>query len=330
MFITVRLFAQNDFMDTTWFNAEWKESPRSSAKYYRVYKKTTKGFLVYDKYLNGQNQMISEASALKPSLIQDGYCVYYNEDGTMNHRGSYKDDKYVGNWIYYKENGVDSLISEYENGVHVGDKDFSGKAIYTNPIYTITEEMPQFPGGVNAMLKFIQDNISYPHSCRDKNIGGKSFIKFVVSTSGDISDVTVIKSSGMTILDDEAVRVIKSMPRWKPGYQDSKAVNVYFNLPINFSLRSPYFIFNSNNKDSISLKYKSLIETGNIKEIAQFFEENKNHTDVDFIYNYGVLLSFKKEKKKSCSCFEKVCLSDASITSTIKINSNQYMQTYCK
>ncbi|MBS1636253.1 MAG: energy transducer TonB [Bacteroidetes bacterium] len=315
-------------MDTTWFNAEWKESTRSDAKFYRIYKKTPKGFIIYDKYLSGQNQMVAEASAVKPKDIKEGYCVYYLENGALDHRGIYKNDEYSGNWIYYHNNGKDSVISVFHNGLFIHDEDFSGTVL--EKIYTVTEEMPEFPGGINALFKFIQGNISYPRSCRDNSIGGKVFLKFVVSGSGDISDVTIMKSSGMVLLDNEAVRVVKSMPRWKPGYQDGKAVNVYFNLPLNFTVGEPTFVFNSDKDDAISIKYKSLIEGGNFKDVNRFFEENKTLTDLDFIYNYGVLLFIQKEKKKSCSCFEKVCLSDIPITSTIKSNSYEYMQKYCK
>jgi periplasmic protein TonB len=114
-------------------------------------------------------------------------------------------------------------------------------------VYTITEEMPEFPGGVKEMMSFLQKNITYPASCRKNNLGGKVFIKFIINTEGNLTDATVIKGTGLSDLDNEALRVVKMMPKWKPGKQDGKAVNVYFNLPVNFDIGVPYYMFNTKN-----------------------------------------------------------------------------------
>jgi TonB family protein len=110
----------------------------------------------------------------------------------------------------------------------------------TDPeIYTVVEQMAQYPGGTGEMMKYIQKNIHYPAKERDAGIEGKCFIKFVVEMNGSISNVEVLKGvpngSGC---DNEAVRVIKSMPNWIPGTQNGQRVRVYFNVPIIFRLTS--------------------------------------------------------------------------------------------
>ncbi len=103
-------------------------------------------------------------------------------------------------------------------------------------IFTIVEESPEFPGGVQKLYEFIGNNIKYPQMARENGIQGKVFVKFVVWKDGSIRDVQVARGIGGGC-DEEAVRVVKAMPSWKPGKQRNQAVPVYFNLPISFNLR---------------------------------------------------------------------------------------------
>ncbi len=105
-------------------------------------------------------------------------------------------------------------------------------------IFTVVEEMPEFPGGAMEMMKYIQKNIQYPAMAREAGISGKCFLKFVVTGDGTISDAQILKGvAGCPDCDKEAMRVVKSMPKWKAGKQNGRAVSVYFNLPINFTIK---------------------------------------------------------------------------------------------
>lgn len=103
-------------------------------------------------------------------------------------------------------------------------------------IFDIVEQQPEFPGGVEAMMRFIRDNIKYPTIAAESGIKGRVHLKFVVTKTGEIGDVQVIRGIDPN-LDKEAVRVIQSMPKWIPGKQNGKPVNVYFSLPVNFVLQ---------------------------------------------------------------------------------------------
>lgn len=97
-------------------------------------------------------------------------------------------------------------------------------------------EVPaQFLGGNAELMKYLRDNIKYPHVAIENNIEGRSVIRFVVSTDGTISNVEVVKTSDPS-LDKEAIRVVKSMPKWVPGKVNGKNVNSYFTLPVTFKL----------------------------------------------------------------------------------------------
>ncbi len=102
-------------------------------------------------------------------------------------------------------------------------------------IYDHVEEMPIFPGGDQALLRFIFDNLKYPKEAVDKNIEGIVKIRFVVQKDGSIGDVQVLKSVDPS-LDEESVRVVKTFPQWTPGKNGGQPVNVYYNIPINFKL----------------------------------------------------------------------------------------------
>jgi protein TonB len=102
-------------------------------------------------------------------------------------------------------------------------------------IFTVVEQQASFPGGQEALNKFLSKNIKYPAEAQRANVQGKVFLSFVVSPDGSISDVQVLKGLGFGC-DQEAMRVVKSMPKWTPGKQSGRAVKSRFNLPITFQL----------------------------------------------------------------------------------------------
>jgi len=102
-------------------------------------------------------------------------------------------------------------------------------------IFTVVEESPGFPGGDEARIKFLQNNIKYPQMARESNIQGTVYVTFVVEKDGRVTDVRVLRGIGGGC-DEEAIRVIKAMPKWNPGKQRGKPVRVQFNMPIKFTL----------------------------------------------------------------------------------------------
>jgi protein TonB len=104
-------------------------------------------------------------------------------------------------------------------------------------VYLDVEESAEFPGGRAAMMKFLGDNIKYPETAIDQGLEGKCYLRFIVGTDGKITDVKVTRPvPDCPDCDAEAKRVVKSMPRWKPGKIGGKGVRSYFDLPVNFKL----------------------------------------------------------------------------------------------
>jgi TonB family protein len=120
--------------------------------------------------------------------------------------------------------GMDEVVAIPDNAQKVNEETL-----------TFVEEMPEFPGGQSALVSFLSKNIQYPAMARENGIQGKVFCGFVVAQDGTVKDVKLVRGIGGGC-DEEAIRVLRMMPRWKPGKQQGKAVQVRYQLPINFKL----------------------------------------------------------------------------------------------
>lgn len=101
-------------------------------------------------------------------------------------------------------------------------------------VYTTVDDMPEFPGGMASYIQFLSKNLNYPAQAKENGIQGRVLVSFIVNENGSLSDFRIDKSSANDELDKEAVRVLKTMPNWKPGSQDGKPVKVRYQMPINF------------------------------------------------------------------------------------------------
>lgn len=106
-----------------------------------------------------------------------------------------------------------------------------------NSIFTVVEQAPEFPDGMDAMAPWLGSHVSYPAEAKAQKLEGTVYVTFVVEKDGSISGVKVLNHrEEMTCLEEEAVRLVRSMPKWKAGKQRGKKVRVQFTLPIQFQL----------------------------------------------------------------------------------------------
>ncbi len=126
-------------------------------------------------------------------------------------------------------NNEDSLIESYhsERNVRIAE-------IEKGP-YTVVEQMPEYPGGEDSLRAFLRREFKYPKLAMENDVMGTVYVTFVVGSDGYIKDIKVLRGIGSGC-DEEAVRIVKKMPSWKPGMQNGKAVAVQFNFPIRFRL----------------------------------------------------------------------------------------------
>ncbi len=132
------------------------------------------------------------------------------------------------------DQGTDDInvVREYKEEVIVEEK----APVDDNQVFQSVEQMPQFPGGEAALLKWISDHLRYPTMAAENNIQGRVVVSFVVTKTGKIGEVKILRARDPD-LDKEAIRVVKSLPDFIPGKMNGQAVNVWYNLPVNFKLQ---------------------------------------------------------------------------------------------
>ena len=116
-------------------------------------------------------------------------------------------------------------------------------------VYLMPDQLPEFPGGIQAMMKFLSTNIKYPVEAQKKGISGRVIVQFVIMEDGTLDQAKVIRGVD-PLLDEEALRVVKSMPKWKPGIDRGEAVKVRFTAP---------FMFNLSKKDTPRPNFPELV-----------------------------------------------------------------------
>ena len=103
-------------------------------------------------------------------------------------------------------------------------------------VFDVVEQMPEFPGGIKALLDYLCQNVKYPADAENQKVEGRVIATFIVETDGTINNVEVVKPV-FPSLDAEAIRVLSGMPKWTPGKQSGKEVRVKYTVPINFNLK---------------------------------------------------------------------------------------------
>lgn len=121
----------------------------------------------------------------------------------------------------------DEFAHYYESNANNNEED--------NTIYSVPETFPEFPGGMQALMRYLSENVKYPTVAAENGIQGRAVCSLVINKDGTVSDVEIARSAGDPSLDKEALRVVRSLPLWKPGTIKGKPVRVKFTIPINFN-----------------------------------------------------------------------------------------------
>ena len=123
--------------------------------------------------------------------------------------------------------------TQTESSVTDENENTSESSVVDNKVYNIVEQMPNFPGGEEALMKFINEHIKYPQSALEQGTQGTVMLRFVVTSTGDIGEVQILKGLDQDC-DDEAKRVVKSLPKFNPGMQQGRPVSVWYTAPVRF------------------------------------------------------------------------------------------------
>ena len=171
-------------------------------------------------------------------LIKNGTGNYYDvhKNGKISEKGAYRDGSREGEWLFYEEAGRQTNTEHYVHGrLEKGLYQGSGgeQFTYTSETYEI---MPEYPGGMRSLAQFLSQNLQYPKEARRKRINGTVFVGFIISASGNVSNVKVLKGIHEAC-DAEAARVVEMLPPWQAGRQQGRPVSVRYALPVRFVMQ---------------------------------------------------------------------------------------------
>ena len=242
--------------------------PVSKAMYFKVINDATDPIEIMTYYKNGNKYMKEQVSSVSP-IIRNGAYEEYFYDGSVKFKGNFVNNEMDGAWISYnkekhfletkmhyaKDIRHGKAYTFYENGklkrldMYVYDvlklstcydtlgQEVDCKALNDSEVVEKEKVMPQFPGGVKALFKYLADYIKYPVDARNRGIQGTVKVKFVVDVDGAVrSPVVENNTTGSKECEIEAIRLVQDMPKWTPATIDGKAVKVYYTLPVNFKI----------------------------------------------------------------------------------------------
>jgi len=222
--------------DTTYFNSNWnKVSLLEDASFYEIlqfdqldyYRATVSTY-----YKSGQIKKEVTYSDFQ-NKTRDGKYMEWYESGQLHREIDYQSNKINGNLITLWENGLHKRIDTYENGIFIDGICFDSEGFETNHYdYRIA---PEFPGGEKELLKFLASEVKYPADARRDGIQGSVIVRFIIDIDGTIQDIK-IEESAHEYLEEEALRVVDRLPRYKPGMIDGELVSIPVKFPIRFKL----------------------------------------------------------------------------------------------
>ncbi len=239
---SIRMFGQKK--DTLYITKEGTVVNKSKAQYKRVFEKVADnsyGYIVTDYYMSNEIFMTAE-NKVGNRLFFDGRCTYYFQNGKQQCAGNFQNNRQIGIWTYWSENGKDSTVTEFDiSGKQkiisntLTKSNSSSKPVIIDTIVLSDEIDAEFPGGTNGMSIFLKQNLRYPSIARERSLGGRTIIYFEIDKEGHIVNIIPKTLLGFE-MEEEATRVIRAMPKWSPAYQNGKAVRVRRTIPLSFTL----------------------------------------------------------------------------------------------
>jgi len=266
--------AQSNEKVVAYFNRHWNQVYDSTAEisYFRTVEAKGANFLVRDYDISQKLRMQTECSAYTPKLVRNGKATSFYENGKIEEEGTYRNDRRTGvfhsfyksgkpkedleylendevrHLTYFTETGealiVDGsgiITEQTNNGVnyskirnYLAVASFSVDLSY-DTIYTLVDRIPVYRGGDDRLLADIKSNIRYPKNALKNKLEGTVYVSFVVTRSGSVKDVEIIKGFDEEC-DVEAMRVVSFLNRWQPGVFENRFVNTRFVLPFQFTL----------------------------------------------------------------------------------------------
>lgn len=224
--------------DTLYYDYEWNEvSSSKEYKYLKVLKPSEDNpdeILEQVFYRSGGLRYYKFYSSYKNQILEGSRKEWY-ENGQIRKDLKYNNGKLDGEVVTYYENGQKKRHDLYDEGTFLEGKCWTSSGIETKHFDYFV--MSEFPGGINQLVRFVASNTRYPNKSKKQGIQGVVIVNFTVDKYGNVTNINILNGLN-TELNNEAMRVVKKMPKWEPGMEDGELINVDFNLPFSFKLES--------------------------------------------------------------------------------------------
>jgi TonB family protein len=245
--------------DTVYYNSNWRDTSFAQASYFRIKIRSTTGWLVSDHFMMGKTQMTGQYSD-DSFHVREGEFVWYDSSGIANHRCTYvnnkedgpevfyydsghvqmagtnKDDETNGEWIGYYPSGKISGKAKFKKGKQVSASFYNEDGTRNKAVTEFWRDS-EFPGGDPQWLRFLNKTFRYPDSAIEHDIEGTVIVDFLVSKEGKVYNLKVVHSVNQ-YLDEEALRVMRQSPDWRPAITGGILSESYKKQPIVFKLQS--------------------------------------------------------------------------------------------
>lgn len=206
-----------------------------SANFYKVITKSGDLYAMKVYRMDHVLYLAGTLESVSPD-IEQGDFTYYFPNGKIYKSGKFVHGEKDGEWVYNNYKYVLNKKLYYKEGVLAKIQCFDEKGNVLRCRETAGEIMPQYPGGPEALIKYLMANVVYPKACRDSLIQGKVIVKFYLDIDGTVHGARIIKGAH-PLMNKEALRVIGTMPAWSPGIQRGEYVRVYYTIPVSFKLQ---------------------------------------------------------------------------------------------
>lgn len=224
LFLVYNLFTYGQTVDTVWLNTKWEKSAKEKASYFRIIKTSEHktNYEVSDYYITGEIQMSGNYLSLDTPQVRHGSFTWWYRNGNKKAEHLYDNNQLQKEMEW----DTDGKITNEGQYVKVWRME-NGKE---EQVLARIDRAPEFPGGMGEAYKFIKNNFNYSE---DLNLRprGKIIVSFTISSKGKVIQPKITQSLD-PLLDQEAIRVISSMPKWTPGRENGKDVDVMMRLPI--------------------------------------------------------------------------------------------------
>lgn len=200
-----------------------------------IIKNESGGYKISEKNSEG-NVIIKGTLQNNSPQVKNGEFTFYDSDGNITCNGTYQENVPSGTWLYFNSEGDTIQSLDYESAI---DFFTTQKLDESESAFFMVDIMPKFQGGnINTFTEYVMKNIKYPIYAQLKGYTGRVFIQLVVDKQGEIKNIKVLRGTESLDLNMEAIRVISESPKWEPGTQRTKKMNVSFTVPINFQLET--------------------------------------------------------------------------------------------